>query len=123
MLPGGPPVLGLPRPAVVLEEPLAGEQSVHDVVAAELEELTARIPLAWRQLRLLEDVLVVQAEEALDSARAGYVAGTLNALDLLDAEHVLFGAQTAVARAAADFAIYRVRLEGVVAGPLEEPAS
>lgn len=89
-------------------------------IAAELDELTDRIPLGWRQLRLLEDVLIVQAQEALDSARAAYVAGRLNALDLLDAEHVLFGARTAVARAAADFAIYLARLEGVLAEPLEE---
>ena len=65
----------------------------------------------------------MQAEEALDSARAGYVAGTLNALDLLDAEHVLFDARSAVARAAADYAIYLARLEGVVAAPLEDPTS
>ena len=99
------------------------ERGVRAGIAAELDELAGRIPLAWRQLRLLEDVLIVQAEEALDSARAGYVAGTLSALDLLDAEHVLFGARTAVARAAADFVIYLARLEGVVAGPLEDPTS
>ena len=100
-----------------------GRRGARARIGADLEELASRMPLAWRHLRLLEDVLIVQAEEALDSARAAYVAGTLNALDLLDAEHVLFGARTAVARAAADFAIYLARLEGVVAGPLEEPAS
>ena len=99
------------------------ERAVRARIAADLDELTDRIPLGWRQLRLLEDVLIVQAEEALDSARAGYVAGTLNALDLLDAEHVLFGARIAVARAAADYAIYLARLEGVVAGSVEVPTS
>jgi outer membrane protein TolC len=99
------------------------QRAVRSRIAAELEELTDRIPLGWQQLRLLQDVLILQAEEALDSARAGYVAGTLNALDLLDAEHVLFGARTAVARAAADYAIYLARLEGVVGEPLEVPAS
>ena len=98
-------------------------RAVQSRIVADLDELTDRIPLGWRQLRLLDDVLIVQAEEALDSARAGYVVGTLNALDLLDAEHVLFGARTAVARAAADYAIYLARLEGVVAGPLEDPTS
>ncbi len=99
------------------------ERAVRAGIAADVGELTERIELGWQQLRLLDDVLVLQAEEALDSARAGYVAGTLNALDLLDAEHVLFGARTAVARAAADFAIYLARLEGVVAEPLEVPES
>ena len=82
-----------------------------------------RIPLGWRQLRLLEDVLIVQAEESMKSARAGYITGTLNALDLLHAHHVVFEARTSAARAAADYAIYLARLEGVVAGPLEEPTS
>ena len=100
-----------------------GLRAIRAEIAADLDELEGRIPLAWQQLRLLEDVLIVQADEALDSARAGYVAGTLNALDLLDAEHVLFAARTAVARAAADLAIHLARLEGVVAGSLEEPAS
>ena len=102
---------------------VGGSLTGNAALTADLDELTDRIPLGWQQLRLLDDVLIVQAEEALDSARAGYVAGALNALDLLDAEHVLFGARTAVARAAADYAIYLARLEGVVAEPLEEPRS
>ncbi|MDX1500814.1 MAG: TolC family protein [Thermoanaerobaculia bacterium] len=92
-------------------------------IAGQLDELVGRLPLGWRQLRLLEQVLLLQAGESLDSARSGYVAGTLNALDLLDAEHVLFAARTAVARAAADYAIDRARLEGAVAAPLEGPPS
>ena len=114
---------GLEQAAEMRRAAEESRRAVESRIAADLDELAGRIPLAWRQLRLLEDVLIVQAEEALDSARAGYVAGTLNALDLLDAEHVLFGARTAVARAAADFAIYLARLEGVVAEPLEAPES
>ena len=114
---------GLEQAAELRRAAEQASRAAATAIAADLDELVGRMPLAWRQLRLLEDVLIVQAEEALDSARAGYVAGTLNALDLLDAEHVLFGARTAVARAAADFAIYRARLEGVVAQPLEEPTS
>ena len=114
---------GLDQAAEMRRAAEEDQRAVRTRIATDLDELAGRIPLAWRQLRLLEDVLIVQAEEALDSARAGYVTGTLNALDLLDAEHVLFGARTAVARAAADFAIYLARLEGVVAGPLEIPES
>jgi outer membrane protein TolC len=79
------------------------------------------VPLSWRRLRLVEDLLIVQAEEALDSAQASYVAGTLNALDLYDAEHVLYEAKTALARATADYLIGIARLEGAIAGPLEGP--
>ena len=81
-------------------------------------DLTQRLPLAWRRLRLLEDLLVVQAEEALESAEAGYIAGSLNTLDLFDAEHVLFEAQTATDRARADYLIGLAELEGAVGRPL-----
>ena len=81
-------------------------------------DLIQRVPLSWRQLRLVEDLLVVQAEEALESAQSGYIAGTLNALDLLDAEHVLFEARTAVARARADYLVGIAKLEGAIGAPL-----
>ena len=96
------------------------------VVETEVGDLTQRLPLAWRRLRLLEDLLVVQAEEALESAEAGYIAGSLSTLDLFDAEHVLFEAQTATDRARADYLIGLAELEGAVgrslAGFGEEPA-
>jgi outer membrane protein TolC len=88
------------------------------VIEAAIGDLTQRVPLSWRQLRLVEDLLIVQAEEALDSAQAGYIAGTLNALDLLDAEHVLFEAHTAVARAKTDYLIGIATLEGALGASL-----
>jgi outer membrane protein TolC len=99
---------------------LAAQQSRRATATAiegSLGDLMARLPLKWRQLRLLEDLLILQAEEAVESAEAGYVAGTLNALDLLDAEHVLFESRIAVARAHADYLIALARLEGAVGEP------
>jgi outer membrane protein TolC len=93
-------------------------QNLVSAIRAAVGDLAQRLPLYWQQLRLLEDLLVVQAEEALDSAQAGYIASTLNALDLLDAEHVLFQALTATARARADYLIGIARLEGAVATAL-----
>ncbi len=87
-------------------------------VETEVGDLTERLPLAWRRLRLLEDLLVVQAEEALESAEAAYIAGALHTLDLFDAEHVLFEAQTATDRARADYLIGLAELEGAVGRPL-----
>jgi outer membrane protein, heavy metal efflux system len=89
-------------------------------IEAAVGDLAQRLPLTWQQFRLLDDLLIVQAQEALDSAQAGYVVSTLNALDLLDAEHVLFLAHTATARAQADYLIGVANLEGAVAVPLEE---
>ena len=65
-----------------------------------------------------EDVLEIQASQSLRSAEAGYAAGTLNALDLLDAERVLLDVRIAAARARADYAITLAELEGTVAAPV-----
>ena len=99
-------------------------------LAAEIEstvgDAAARLPLLLRQWQLFEDVLYVQAEEALRSTEAAYVTGKLNALDLVDAEHVLFDVRTSSARAQADIAILRARLEGALGiclPALEEPES
>ena len=88
-------------------------------IEAAIGDHLQRLPLTWKQLRLLEDVLVVQAEEAVDSAEGGYISGALNALDLLDSEHVLYEAQTSVARANADYAIRCAELEGALGDPLQ----
>ncbi len=105
-----------------IELQTATEEAKRDLVAsiqATIGDLTQQVPLSWRQLRLVEDLLIVQAEEALESAQAGYVSGTLNALDLLDAEHVLFEAQTAVARAKTDYLIGLAKLEGALGDSLQ----
>jgi outer membrane protein TolC len=100
---------------------LSAQEARRDLLAgieAAVGDLMQRIPLTWQQLRLLEDILILQAEESVKSAQSGYVAGTLNALDLLDAEHVLFKAEIAIARSRADYAIRLAQLEGEVGRPL-----
>ncbi len=92
-------------------------------VETEVGDLAERLPLAWRRLRLVEDLLVVQAEEALESAEASYSAGTLNTLDVIDAEQVLFEALTAVDRGRADYLIGLAELEGAVGRPLPAPVA
>jgi outer membrane protein TolC len=100
---------------------LAAQESKRGVVAKidrSLGELPPRIDLTWQQLRLFEDVLVVQAEQSLLSAEAGYSAGSQDALDLLDAERVLLEVLTGTARNRADYAIALARLEGALGEPL-----
>jgi outer membrane protein TolC len=113
------------RLAAGVEEAVALEAAAGEAkraIVAEIQgavgDLIQRVPLSWQQLRLVEDLLVVQAEEALESAQAGYIAGTLNALDLLDAEHILFEARTAVARARTDYLVGIAKLEGAIGAPL-----
>ena len=107
--------------AEAAELEFAARQAKRAVLAeidAALGDLMQRIPLTWRELHLLENVLILQAEESVRSAQSGYVSGNLNALDLLDAEHVFFDAETAIARARADYAIQLAELEGVSAKPV-----
>ncbi len=102
---------------------LAADEAVREATTAidgELGELLHRIPLLEEQVDLYDNVLVVQARQSLLSAESAYAAGTAGALDLLDAERVLLQVRVAAARARTDLAIAYVRLEGVVAGPLEE---
>lgn len=91
-------------------------------IERELGELAARLPLDLARVRLFEEELIPQADEALRSVESAYSAGTAAALDLLDAEHVLYDAYIALARARADWAVSRARLEGAVAGRLEPGA-
>ena len=92
-------------------------------ISARIADLVSRIDLTWKELRLLEDLLVVQAQESLESAQAGYVTGSLNALDLFDADHLLSETETAVARATADYLIGLAELEGAIAGVLPESST
>jgi outer membrane protein TolC len=84
-----------------------------------VDDLSSRIPLLWSQLRLLESVLVEQSEESLRSVESAYRSGSVNSLDLLDAERVLLEAKTAAARTRADYAAALARLEGAIGAPLQ----
>jgi outer membrane protein TolC len=118
------PVRRARRAAQVREavESRAAAEGQRQMIVAEIrrsvEELMQRIPLIWSQLRLFDGVLVRQSEESMRSAESAYATGSINALDLLDAERVLLEARTAAARARADYLIAVARLEAVIARPL-----
>jgi outer membrane protein, heavy metal efflux system len=100
---------------------LQAEQSKRGAVAAidqSLGDLFARIPLTWQRLRLFDDVLLIQADQSLRSAEAGYSSGTLAALDLLDAERVLLEVRIQASRTRTDYRIAIAELEGAVGAPI-----
>jgi len=104
-----------------VESRTAAEESRRQVMVGiqrEIDDLASRIPLIQSQRRLIEDVLQVQSRESLRSAEAAYAAGTVNALDLLDAERVLLDVRIALQRSIADHAIALARLEGAIGAPL-----
>jgi outer membrane protein TolC len=118
------PLWGSSLEAGVAEEVqnrLAAEEGRREIVAAidgELGDLAHRIPLLEEQLSLYDEVLIVQADQSLQSAESAYAAGTADALDLLDAERVLLQVRIAAERVRADLGIAYARLEGAIAGPL-----
>jgi outer membrane protein TolC len=87
-----------------------------------LSELRERVRLSGERLRLFEGVLSVQAEQSLKSAEAAYAAGSVNALDLLDADRTLLEVSTGEHRARADLAIALAELEGAVGEPVKGEA-
>jgi len=100
---------------------LAAEEGRREATAAidgELGDLVHRLPLLIEQTQLYDDVLIVQASQSLHSAESAYAAGTAGALDLLDAERVLFQVRIAAERVRSDLDVAYARLEGVIAGPL-----
>jgi cobalt-zinc-cadmium efflux system outer membrane protein len=104
-----------------VQQRLAAEQGRREVTAAvdgELGDLVSRIPLLTEQVELYQDILNVQAMRSLRSAESAYASGTVNALDLLDAERVLLQVRIAEARVRTDLDVAWARLEGAIAGPL-----
>ncbi|HVS63428.1 MAG TPA: TolC family protein [Thermoanaerobaculia bacterium] len=84
----------------------------------DLGDLLARLEGVERQLELIEDLLIVQAEESLRSAEVAYASGSVGALDLLDAERTLLNARISAARLRADLLVTLARIEGAVGAPL-----
>ena len=70
-------------------------------------------------MALYDGALIIQASQSLQSAESAYAAGTANALDLLDAERVLLQVRIAAERVRSDLDVAYAKLEGVIAGPLE----
>jgi outer membrane protein TolC len=104
-----------------VQSQLAAEEARRETIAAidgELGDLVHRIPLLIDQVSLYDDVLTIQARQSLRSAESAYAAGTAGALDLLDAERVMFQVRIAAERVRADLDIAYARLEGAIAGPV-----
>lgn len=95
-----------------------GKRRLQTEIERAIGDLTARLPLLYEHWVLLETVLLTQAREALRSAETAYSTGRLQAVELLDAEVVLYEVQIAAARTRADFAVARAELERAVAHPL-----
>ncbi len=88
-------------------------------IDAQVREHRQRFELADRRVTLLQQALMVQAEESLRQAEASYTSAMIDAFDLLDAERMLFDVRVALMRSRTDRAIALARLEGAVGRSLE----
>lgn len=73
-----------------------------------------KVATAREQLELYEEELLSRARQAFDASRAGYEAGRVDFLDLLDSEEALLQVQLARYRAVADYRKYFAELEEAV---------
>jgi cobalt-zinc-cadmium efflux system outer membrane protein len=76
-----------------------------------------------RNLALLQSRLVPKARQSLELARAGYLSGTIDFFNLIDAERTLLRFELAAAEARTQRAVVRAELTGIIAGvaPAEAP--
>lgn len=99
------------------EETLAQRRSyeaMQNEVAFAVHDQVARLDTLRGQVRLFDDVLIPQAEEALRSTESAYQTGQVGVLDLLDSERVLLQVRLGNARQEADLLIALAELERAV---------
>jgi outer membrane protein, heavy metal efflux system len=89
-------------------------QAVQNEVEFAVRDQAARLETLRGQVRLFDDVLIPQAEEALRSTESAYQTGQVGVLDLLDSERVLLQVRLGNARQEADFLIALAELERAV---------
>jgi len=86
----------------------------------EVKDNHYKLITAQETIDLYENALMPQAEQSLKSAEAGYVAGKVSFLDLLDAQRVLLKIHFGYWRAIADYAHRLADLERAVGMDLSE---
>lgn len=89
-----------------------------NTLAAEVREALFAHRDAQRRVELFRDTLIPKATESLQASLAGYQAGTVSFLDLLDTERTLLEFQLSFERARADRAIGLARLDRLAGRPM-----
>lgn len=111
---------GVEQAAQLRQAAGSGKRALLARIERQVADLASRLRVSRERVLLHDGLLVIQAEQALSSGLAAYSAGSASALDLLDAERILFAVRLSAERARADHAIAVARLEGAVGAPLNE---
>ena len=88
------------------------------MIRAEVADAVVKVQTAVRQVDLIENVVLPKAHESFDASLAGYGAGTLNIVGVLDARRALQAAELALVDARARRAIAMAELEHAIGGAL-----
>lgn len=84
----------------------------------EVEDLVVKIETAGRLVKLFNDTVLPQAEQALKSSRSGYEADRVRFLDLLDSIRMLLKFELDYYRYEANFEQAKAKLERVLGVPI-----
>jgi outer membrane protein TolC len=89
-------------------------------VALEVEEAFVGLTTAADQIRLFEEEILTQAEDAYRMYEFAYQQGEIEAMDLIEARRTLNDARTSYADALFNYDVARAAIERSVGRPLEE---
>jgi outer membrane protein TolC len=93
-----------------------------DNIRNDVQAAFARLDASRRQVQLYGDKIVPVAEQSVESANSGYVAGTVDFLRLIEAQRELLDLQEKQQEAIADFRRREAELERVVGAPIQGAA-
>lgn len=99
-----------------------GEERAHLInsVHLEVEETYSMLVTAGDQIRVFEEEILPQAEEAYEMYLFSYQQGEISSLDLIEARRTLNEARTSYADALYEYDIAKAGLERSVGRPLQE---
>ena len=90
---------------------------------AQVRTASVRLAMTGERIARFENVLLPQTEQAQRSAEAGYAAGTLGVLELLESEQALIDARLGLARLKSDYMQALADMERAVGTAFPEDAS
>ena len=92
----------------------AAIEAASTAIRSEVLDALAQATLNRREIALLRETLIPQAETTLQATLSAYSTGRVGFLDLLDSERTLFNLQTSLEEASARWLVSLARLERAV---------
>ena len=92
-------------------------RNVVNTIEASIRAIGFRIASLAEQMKLFEQTLLPQAEQAVRSTEDAYSTGTVGVLDLLDSERVLLDVRLGLARLMSDYMKSRTEMERAIGAP------